>query len=110
MRRGRAPRAGGRRGGGARPGVGPGVGGGGAVGGREKAGGPGVTGAPAPRAAGAQEGHQVTVRDHVVAVAPVPPMRAWEELVGRPRMRVMRFQVIAPSRPARRTCWLMSSM
>src|SRR6266849_10076081 len=37
-------------------------------------------------------------------------MSAWEELVGRPRMRVMRFQVMAPSSPARRTCWLMSSM
>src|SRR6266851_9146522 len=37
-------------------------------------------------------------------------MRAWEELVGRPRMRVIRFQEIAPSRPASRTCWLMSSM
>src|SRR5216683_3017211 len=30
-------------------------------------------------------------------------MRAWEELVGRPRIRVMRFHVIAPRRPARRT-------
>src|SRR5260370_28963695 len=30
-------------------------------------------------------------------------MRAWDELVGRPRMSVIVFQVMAPRRPARRT-------
>src|SRR6266481_1026676 len=37
-------------------------------------------------------------------------MSACEELVGRPRTKVMRFQEIAPSRPARRTCCVTSSM
>src|SRR6266567_6888939 len=30
-------------------------------------------------------------------------MRAWDELVGRPRMSVMVFQMMAPRSPARRT-------
>src|SRR5258706_10227821 len=37
-------------------------------------------------------------------------MRAWEELVGRPRMRVMVFQEMAPKSPASNTCWFTSSM
>src|SRR5919109_4730911 len=36
-------------------------------------------------------------------------MRACEELVGKPRINVVRFQVIAPRRPARITCWLIIS-
>src|SRR5215216_6403954 len=31
----------------------------------------------------------------------MPPMRAWLELDGRPRYHVMRFHVIAPTRPAK---------
>src|SRR5690349_24779284 len=37
-------------------------------------------------------------------------MRACEELVGKPRIKVVRFHVIAPSRPARITCWLIKSI
>src|SRR5712692_8523497 len=32
-------------------------------------------------------------------------MSAWEELVGRPRMRVIRFQKMAPNKPASKTFW-----
>ena len=32
-----------------------------------------------------------------------PPIRAWEELVGRPSSQVMRFQEIAPRSPAKTT-------
>src|SRR3954453_9486638 len=31
----------------------------------------------------------------------MPPMRAWLELEGRPRYQVIKFQVIAPTSPAR---------
>jgi hypothetical protein len=31
----------------------------------------------------------------------IPPIKAWLELEGRPRYQVIRFQVIAPTRPAR---------
>src|SRR5213082_130330 len=37
-------------------------------------------------------------------------MSACEELVGKPRINVVRFQVMAPRRPARMTCWLIISM
>src|SRR5260370_9288833 len=37
-------------------------------------------------------------------------MRAWEELVGRPRMRVMVFQEMAPKSPASNTWWFTSSI
>ncbi len=30
----------------------------------------------------------------------IPPIRAWEELDGRPKYQVVRFQAIAPTRPA----------
>ena len=33
----------------------------------------------------------------------MPPMSAWLELEGRPRYHVIRFQVIAPTRPASTT-------
>ena len=33
----------------------------------------------------------------LITAAPAkPPMRAWEELVGRPQYQVMRFQTMAP--------------
>src|SRR5947209_19580447 len=37
-------------------------------------------------------------------------MSACEELVGKPRIKVVRFQVMAPRRPARITCWLIKSI
>src|SRR5437588_4488046 len=37
-------------------------------------------------------------------------MSACEELVGNPRSKVVRFQVMAPRRPARITCWLINSI
>src|SRR6266849_1170839 len=37
-------------------------------------------------------------------------MSAWEELVGRPRMRVIRFQKMAPNKPASKTFWSTISM
>src|SRR5205085_11983223 len=37
-------------------------------------------------------------------------MSACEELVGKPRINVVRFQVMAPRRPARITCSLIMSM
>src|SRR5579859_816480 len=37
-------------------------------------------------------------------------MSACEELVGKPRIKVVRFQVMAPRRPARMTCWLIKSI
>src|SRR5437879_4688323 len=44
------------------------------------------------------------------AAPPKPPIRACDELVGRPRISVIRFQIIAPSKPDRRTCWFTISM
>jgi hypothetical protein len=41
--------------------------------------------------------------DAAIAEPAMPPMRAWLELDGRPRNHVMRFHVIAPTRPARMT-------
>src|SRR5207244_11537290 len=37
------------------------------------------------------------------AAPPYPPMRAWEDEVGRPPHQVIRSQQMAPSRPARIT-------
>src|SRR5512137_3071999 len=37
-------------------------------------------------------------------------MSAWEELVGKPRIRVMRFQKMAPNKPASKTFWSTISM
>src|SRR5579864_5982936 len=37
-------------------------------------------------------------------------MSAWEELVGRPRISVMKFQRMAPSKPASKTFWSTISM
>jgi hypothetical protein len=50
----------------------------------------------------------VTV-DHLIAASPAaeipapesPPMRAWEEEVGRPESQVIRFHTIAPVRALR---------
>ena len=39
----------------------------------------------------------------------MPPISAWLELEGRPRYHVIRFQVIAPTRPARTTSSVMTS-
>ena len=38
------------------------------------------------------------------AAPPYPPINACDELVGNPRIRVIRFQMMAPSSPARSTC------
>lgn len=40
---------------------------------------------------------------NATAAPPYPPISAWEELVGEPKVRVMRFQLIAPSSPASST-------
>src|SRR5512132_3674151 len=37
------------------------------------------------------------------AAPTTPPIRAWEELEGRPKYQVARFQKIAPTRPAKTT-------
>jgi hypothetical protein len=48
--------------------------------------------------------HSMTSQPSAAIAAPaMPPMRAWLELDGRPRNQVTRFQVIAPTRPARMT-------
>ena len=39
----------------------------------------------------------------------MPPISAWLELDGRPRYHVMRFQVIAPTRPASRMLSVIAS-
>ena len=39
----------------------------------------------------------------------IPPMSAWDELEGRPKYQVTRFQAIAPTRPANTTRRLISS-
>ena len=40
----------------------------------------------------------------LITAAPAkPPMRAWEELVGRPQYQVMRFQTMAPINAAKTT-------
>ena len=39
----------------------------------------------------------------------MPPMSAWLELEGRPKNQVMRFHVIAPTRPARTTLSVITS-
>src|SRR6185295_14488870 len=42
----------------------------------------------------------------LITAAPAkPPMRAWDELVGRPQYQVMRFQTMAPINPAKTTAW-----
>ena len=41
----------------------------------------------------------------VTALPAYPPMRACDELVGKPKYHVMRFQAIAPTRPANITFW-----
>jgi hypothetical protein len=41
------------------------------------------------------------------SIAPItPPIRAWEELDGSPYAHVMRFQLIAPIRPANTIVWV----
>src|SRR5437588_3046196 len=43
------------------------------------------------------------------STAPIsPPIRAWEELEGRPRYQVIRFQLIAPTNPANTTAIVIS--
>ena len=44
-----------------------------------------------------------------IAEPTMPPMSAWLELDGRPRYQVIRFQVIAPTRPARTTSRVITS-
>ena len=44
-----------------------------------------------------------------IAEPATPPISAWLELDGRPRNQVMRFHVIAPTRPARMTLSVMAS-
>ena len=42
----------------------------------------------------------------LITAAPAkPPMRAWDELVGRPQYQVMRFQTMAPINAAKTTAW-----
>ena len=49
------------------------------------------------------------------AAPTIPPISAWEELEGSPKYQVIRFQAIAPTRPAKITvgviavAWTMSS-
>ncbi len=38
-----------------------------------------------------------------------PPIRAWEELEGRPKYQVARFQAIAPTSPAKTTVGVITS-
>ena len=46
--------------------------------------------------------HSITPQPCATIADPMtPPMRAWLELDGSPRNHVIRFQVIAPTRPAR---------
>jgi hypothetical protein len=48
--------------------------------------------------------HSMTSQPAAAIAAPaIPPMSAWLELDGKPRNHVTRFQVIAPTRPARTT-------
>ena len=45
----------------------------------------------------------------MIAEPMTPPISAWLELDGRPRYHVIRFQVIAPTRPARRMLSVIAS-
>ena len=46
--------------------------------------------------------HWTTPKPSAATAEPtIPPMSAWLELEGSPRYQVMRFHVIAPTRPAR---------
>ena len=47
--------------------------------------------------------------DAAIADPATPPISAWLELDGRPRNQVMRFHVIAPTRPARMTLSVIAS-
>src|SRR4051812_9527181 len=52
----------------------------------------------------------MTLAPSATKAAPTtPPMRAWEELEGRPSHQVARFQVIAPMRPANTTVVVIAS-
>src|SRR5579872_5198308 len=46
----------------------------------------------------------------ITAAPAMPPIRAWEEEVGRPHHQVRRSQTMAPSRPAITTYWVTTSM
>src|SRR3954465_9532218 len=43
------------------------------------------------------------------AAPTTPPISAWDELDGRPRYQVARFQAIAPTRPAKTTVGVITS-
>ena len=54
--------------------------------------------------------HWTTPRPSAATAEPtMPPMSAWLELDGSPTYQVMRFQVIAPTRPARTMSSVMAS-
>src|SRR5208282_378493 len=44
-----------------------------------------------------------------MAAPAYPPIRAWDEDVGRPHHQVRRSQTMAPNRPPRTTYWLTNS-
>src|SRR5919202_3719062 len=54
--------------------------------------------------------HCITLKPAAAIAAPAtPPIRAWLELDGRPKYQVIKFQVIAPIRPASTTFRVMAS-
>ena len=54
--------------------------------------------------------HLITSRPDAATAEPMmPPISAWLELEGRPRYQVTRFQVIAPTSPARMTSGVTAS-